>query len=373
MSIDLLLRIERARSNAGVLAPIASRDELRARLQNIENEVSSDPSRCFSFDSHGNATLRTLHRTFRAGQFDTPSIAELRARIPKHTTRGMVRLSALSGVDPLTDIGMLQATAGPGSLFQVASQFNCLESPGAYLVKVSEYLDDPTQGPRASISAFPGTFLRHYAVPAKDGHRFTQTEKHQVNLLSDAFDKKSAEVQSGYLTTSQIADLAGLVSSLTKNFEKIKVGLHDHVQVVYGYNWGGPSPEGQEISQVFTSTLALGGYSSAPQTEALTEVSRHLLRAAYLGTLLSALSLRKQLVVLTLIGGGVFGNPLPLIWESILWAQKEAEAIAPYELEVLVNVRQFSEALPRETVYQDVISRRGVLLEVDGGKITLTR
>ena len=32
-----------------------------------------------------------------------------------------------------TDIGSLQATAGPGMLFQVASQFNCLEAPGPFV------------------------------------------------------------------------------------------------------------------------------------------------------------------------------------------------------------------------------------------------
>src|SRR3989442_929187 len=77
-----------------------------------------------------------------------------------------------------------QAPAPPGSLFQVASQFNCLESPGEFVVPVAEYFNDPTQGPRASISAFPGTLVRHYAAPAPDGSRFVQTnDGPQLNLL----------------------------------------------------------------------------------------------------------------------------------------------------------------------------------------------
>jgi hypothetical protein len=66
-------------------------------------------------------------------------------------------------MSPATDIGSLQATAGAGTLFPAASQFNCLESPGPYVVDVADYFHDQTQGPRASISAFPGTLPRHYA------------------------------------------------------------------------------------------------------------------------------------------------------------------------------------------------------------------
>src|SRR5450759_5464986 len=75
------------------------------------------------------------------------------------------------------------------------------------------------------------------------------------------------------------------------------------------------------IAQVFTSTLAAGGYGQegaiAGQAEAL---CRQLLRAAYVGTLLAAVDLGKERVVLTMIGGGVFGNPHELIVDSIVWA-----------------------------------------------------
>ena len=86
----------------------------------------------------------------------------------------MVRFFVLDGASPVTDIGALQATAPAGSLFQVASQFNCLEAPDARITRVADYIHDPTQGPRASISAFPGTFIRHYAAPTAEGARFVQ-------------------------------------------------------------------------------------------------------------------------------------------------------------------------------------------------------
>src|SRR5207302_917673 len=102
----------------------------------------------------------------------------------------------------------LMATAGQGKAdlvetaelaVRAAAQFNCLESPGPFITPVAHYFHDYTQGPRASISAFPGTLLRHYAAPGAYGKRFVQTETEQLNLLADVFGPEVAVVQSGYL------------------------------------------------------------------------------------------------------------------------------------------------------------------------------
>jgi len=119
------------------------------------------------------------------------------------TSSARARLWVLDGTHPLTDIGSLQAWAPAGSLFQVASQFNCLESPGPYLMEVADYFLDPTQGPRASISAFPGTLLRQYCVPDGLGGHFVQgSEGRQINVLSHSVRDGAAAVQSGYLSNS---------------------------------------------------------------------------------------------------------------------------------------------------------------------------
>ncbi len=55
------------------------------------------------------------------------------------------------------------------------------------MTPVARYFSDPTQGPRAAISAFPATLLRHYAAPGADGARFVQaTDGPQIDLLGDA-------------------------------------------------------------------------------------------------------------------------------------------------------------------------------------------
>lgn len=221
-----------------------------------------------------------------------------------------------------------------------ASQFNCLESPGPYITPVVQYFRDNTQGPRASISAFPGTLLRHYCAPAIHGKRFVQTEKKQVNLLADVFGSEVAHVQSGYLMASNVRNPAAFFTALTDRFESIRVGVHEGVQVVLGYDFEGSvkDSENRRIAQVFTSTVAGGGYGGTGlNKEGFEGACRQLLRAAYLGTLLAAASLGQRRAVLTLIGGGVFGNPIPLIWDVIRWAAAETAPLLSKDLDVIVT------------------------------------
>src|SRR5262245_40968389 len=327
---------------------------------------AAPPGTAFSFGADGLATLEVEGHTWQAGRFETPSIAELRERAKSAgAPGGRLRLWVLDGAAPATDVGGLQATAPPGSLFQAASQFNCLESPGPFVTPVAEYFHDYTQGPRASISAFPGTLLRHYAAPGAGGKRFVQTETKQLNLLADVFGPEVAVVQSGYLLAHNVRDPAALVAALTTRFESICVGVHEGVQVVLGYDFEGSvdDSEHRRIAQVFTSTVAGGGYGGAGMGRAEFEgACRQLLRAAYLGTLLAAATLGQRRAVLTLIGGGVFGNPVPHIWDAVLWAVAEAELLLPGDLDVIVNGRNLGGQVPRESILDAVRQRGGALL-----------
>lgn len=316
--------------------PVLSQQQVAALLREVEQAVAADPAGCFGDDERGSARLRVGQRSWAAGRFETPSIAELRQRTRGLAGQGPIALSVLRGCSPSADIGALQAACQPGILFQVASQFNALEAPSARLVPVCDYVYDPTQGPRASVSAFPGTFLRHYRAPSPTGP-FVQRDGACLNLLQDALSTTTAAVRSGYLASASITDAGTLARELDERFEQIRVGVHEGVEVALGGNWGGavPSPA-PRIAQVFTSTLALGGYSSGAAS--LRASCRPLLRAAYLGTLLAACALRQKAVVLTLIGGGVFGNPHEEIARAIRWALAEADGCAPAGLHVTLNL-----------------------------------
>lgn len=361
---------------AAVEASARAKD--RRQVARAEAAVRADPQTAFGFDATGNATLHAGTTSLAAGHFATPSIAELRSRAAQahtSTTSGRVRLWILDGASPATDIGSLQAGAPPGTLFQVASQFNCLEAPGAQIVPVADYFGDPTQGPRASISAYSGTLLRHYAAPDGHGGRFVQTsDGPQINLLDAVCAPGVATVRSGYLTARNIADRATFIAALERDFESLRVGVHDDLPVLLGYNWDGAVAGEPRIGQVFTSTFAGGGYSGVrPDDPRYLPICTALLRAAYLGTLLAAAVLGRHHVVLTLIGGGVFGNLIPLIWEAIRWAASEVEPLLGNDMNVIVNGRNLGEHLRIADLMPAVRASGGAALVFGGPEAKIVR
>jgi hypothetical protein len=355
----------------------------RSLVARVEDEVRADPAARIRFDDAGHATLAAAGRTFRAGLFETPRLGELRRRAAEARRRAgdpeaTLRLFVLDGASPATDIGALQATAPPGSLFQVASQFNCLEAPGPFVVDVAEYLHDPTQGPRACVSAFPGVLLRHYAAPAGGSpvaSRFVQrTEGPQINLLEEMCDAGGAVVRSGYLMTDDIARPAALAKALEERFDDLHAGVHDGVEVVLGHDWDGPVPGAPStlIAQVLCSTVAAGGYSRLDGVDpAMGAIVRQLQRAAHLGTLLAAAALGKSYAVMTLVGGGVFGNPVPVIWASILWALTEVRPLLHRDLSVVVNGHSLGRHVSPRALEEAAATRGGALVVFDRRSVSV--
>lgn len=334
----------------------------RRLVQEAEKSVRLDPDGSFTFDSTNLARLNVNGFSWQAGRFEVRSIASLKKLIKSRGAQvGKLSLVVLDGAGPVTDIGALQATARD-CLFQVASQFNCLESPGPYVTNVANYFFDPTQGPRASISAFPATLLRHYRAPGEKGQLFVQqTDGQQIDLLVDACG--SHVLHNGYFSGAGLTDPATTVAALESQFEQIGVGVHSEAQVVLGYNWDGSVDDSQErtISQVFTSTVAGGEYGGEQNLvgDLFVRASRQLLRASYLGTLLTAISLGHKRVLLTLIGGGAFQNPIDLIWDSINWALDEVQPFLCGDLEVIVNGRNLSDLISLDKVILPATSSRG--------------
>lgn len=350
----------------------------RGQVARAEAVVSADPQAAFRFEADGSARLSEAAGGWPAGRFEPMALGALRRRALTERAAagggGRLRLWVLDGASPLTDIGSLQAHAGPGTLFQVASQFNGLESPGPFVTPVAHYLSDPTQGPRASIGAYPGALLRHYAAPDGAGGRFTQsTAGRQLNFLEALCAPGVAEVRSGYLTSDGVHDRAAFIAALDRGFEDIRVGVHDDLPVLLGYDWDGAVPPGApRIAQVFTSTFAGGGYSASSEAEQR-PICTLLLRAAYLGTLLATAVLQRSKVVLTMIGGGVFGNPVPLIWESIQWAIREVQPCLARDMDVVLNARQLRQHLALKEVLPVVRATGGLMLELGGAEPRLWR
>ena len=350
-----------------------SRVDGRELVQRAESAVRADPQTAFDFDSSGLATLTVDGASWCAGRFCTPSIRDLRERVS--ADRGTARLWVFDGVSAATDIGALQATAGGRPLFQVASQFNCLEAPAPTIVPVANYFSDNTQGPRVSISAFPATLQRHYAAPDREGGRFVQEAAGpQIDLLADVFAPDLSPVRSGYLSDDGGLGGKEVVRALGERFEHIRLGIHDEAAVVLGYDWYEEvsDPERRRIAQFFTSTVAGGSYGGEKALGAsFAPACRQLLRGAYLGTLLAAISHDRSPVVLTLIGGGAFRNRLELIWESITWAFDEVRLQAGAMLDVIVNTYDNLRHEPqREMVLSSVRQREGTVLRFDSNGLS---
>jgi len=119
---------------------------------------------------------------------------------------------------------------------------------------------------------------------------------------------------------------------------------------------------------VFTSTVAGGGYGAHSNLgdTVFDRVARQLLRAAYLGTLLASALLKKDWVVLTLIGGGAFQNPPRLIWDSIIWALNRVAPILRQDMHVVLNARNLPHSLDFESkVLPEVQQRAGRVCFLD--------
>ncbi|MBM75446.1 MAG: hypothetical protein CMK59_08585 [Proteobacteria bacterium] len=231
---------------------------------------------------------------------------------------------------PLVDVAHLQSVAKPRSLFQVASNFNCAEVASVLTdVESGQFVSrnalDVTQGPAASASAAISLVTRIHAPFYDEGivsDFWGQGEHRQVELLGDPMLAEHFPVTNGKLIFDGSEPL---------EFEPdesllggVGVGLHCNAPAYFGRRVGDymicsdPVPV---IDQVFVATLNW----NAPHAHAqyMESKNRFLLQAAYEGTYLAAVKQRSKHLVLTLVGGGSFSNPLQWIAQSIAQAHKK--------------------------------------------------
>lgn len=264
--------------------------------------------------------LATIPQTIKLGHFSTPSLEELTIQASKTIEKDWPMFEIWNRAPNTWDNSFFDTSALQFKLvskkpvmFQVASNFDCQEESlksafrpstlysGFYLTNLME---DLTQGPSAAAGAGAGAVLRwaiNYYQP--------------INLLENTILKPVG----GKLTK--------LDCQHEFSIDKLKVGLHAEVEA----NFDRSSNEGdcflvkpgRIIDQVFVSTLALKSKEDYPSEVKL------FLQTAYQGTYLAAIKQKSRVLVLTLIGGGEFKNPLQSIYEAmaeahILWARKSS-------------------------------------------------
>lgn len=278
---------------------------------------------------------------WRAGRFECPTVADLRQRVAeqRNLEQEHIPITVVDGVD----IGRLQASlkTEDRALVQVASNFNALEVPSRGVPPdsgglVTGYATDSTQGPAASFGVPGASLLRaHYAFhsDAAPSSAWGQTTERQVELLRDVREEYGRCVNGkttlrrgsgGALREDGAAPVSALLS------DRIRVCWHTDAEVVFDR---GPSrvtlvllPEGQRplVDQVLSASVNLNDALNAPRSEEERESTRVLvaaaLSAAYEGAYLAAALRGNRLLLLTLVGGGVFGNDEAAILDAIAQA-----------------------------------------------------
>ena len=262
-------------------------------------------------------------KKFTFGKLEIPTLEELRNQNPQiNNYNGKIRVSEI-----VADVKNLHnLPENENALFQVASQFNLLEMINPNITPemgIDRYEFDRTQGPICAMSCGAGTIYRNYFVEING--QIGQTEEHQIDcleLIGNELDNENLnlwKMKNGYALLSQngLLTINKKIAQLNNNERerlkgKLKVGIQWQTDVTI-------SEVKQKVSQIYCSALPVG-YS---QIESFywEYFARIILEALYEATLYAGmLNMEKNnsdLVYLTLVGGGVFGNEEYWILESM--------------------------------------------------------
>lgn len=257
-----------------------------------------------------------------AGRFELVTLAELRARPSAALKRGRTTSRPVVG-----DARALHADpAFRGATFQVASQFNVLEMPAPSVTPehgVSGYAHDHTQGPACAMAAGAATIWRNYFAPVPGnpaGHG--QTARHQLDGLRPLGDTLAAALgcdvsalwtmRNGYALCTE-PGLAAIAQHLRGLTEEALDGLRSQLAVGVQRDADVTDlPVGQRhrVTQVFCSALPVA-YTPLRQAD-WQPLAQLVLEATYEATFLAAMETCAQTgpkpLLLTRVGGGVFGN-----------------------------------------------------------------
>ena len=310
-------------------------------------------------------------RRFQIGSFTTPSLEALHERLnnlveqsnhksaTNSVTENIASGSATS--DNIGDIGLNckgKESSGlkfqhltedvkklhidpknVGAVFQVASQFNCLEMPNYHTTPddgITDYENDRTQGPICAMSCSAGTVYRNYFI---NSYGQGGLEGKQIDCLEDMgaelgnTNDKYWIMQNGYALPSKLDSMKILKTKIdcggmmARNaMYKLKVGVQWDTEVVNLKNK--PNKDSHCVTQVFCSALPIS-YTTT-KTKDFESFARLVLDSTYQSTFavaaIKAFETNQRVnVYLTKIGGGAFGNQSQWIVDAIRKSIKKYE------------------------------------------------
>ena len=274
-------------------------------------------------------------------------------------TLTFAHITAPAGVQALH-----RTEANEGAVFQVASQFNCLEMISRTTTPsdgITIYIDDPTQGPACAMACPAGTVYRNYFVKhdttgVNINGLFEGQETNQINNLAGVDTilnntaKKYWKMENGYV----IPDSLGSIEKLKKDItaltteqvtaveNELRVGIHWATSVVPSNTY--------DVCQVYASAVPCAYPKGQPLPDHMPLIdiwepfASLVLRAAYEATLAVATHLSflrsagnttatRVKCYLTLLGGGAFGNKAKWIRDAINSALNK---FSKYPLDVIL-------------------------------------
>jgi hypothetical protein len=269
------------------------------------------------------------NKRYHFGKLEIATLADLRQN--NHLLEGYNDAIEISEI--VADAQILHCQPeNANALFQVASQFNLLEMISPNIIPeqgIDRYENDHTQGPVCAIACGAGTLFRNYF--AETNGQIGQTEHNQINcldLIAKELDNERLDLwkmRNGYAMISE----RGL---LTINKNIAQLSAHDREdlkgKLKTGIQWNTEvtlAATKQRVSQIFCSALPV----AYCQTEPIywESFARVILEALYESTLyagmLNMIEHQSNIVYLTLVGGGAFGNEEYWIIESMQKAFKK--------------------------------------------------
>ena len=312
--------------------------------------------------------------SYGVGKLGLPSLRELREQI-ETTGRGAggrLSVSVLRG-----DARALHRQCEfQGALFQVASQFNLLEMTGPNVTPeqgVTRYEHDQTQGPACAIAAGAATIYRNYFVPFGDAFgqtgdpadRHAGRRRRRIERCPRQAGPVLWEMRNGYALCSRsgLEAIAAYLATLPAEDRdalgaKLRIGLHRDVEVTDATAVPAPC---HFASLLFRAAGRLrrpdpGRIFGSPSPASFSRrpMRRRCWRAP--ATALGA----SETVLLTLVGGGVFGNREAWILDAIRRALRRVAEFA-------LDVRIVSYAEPSRA--SSIWSPNSIRLERDAGAL----
>ena len=290
----------------------------------------------------------TNGQEYSVGNFQCPTVAQLRSQAKSIGKKGTVKVNHVAYGDVFNVHSMPEYR---GALFQAASQFNCLEFPHSDRTPelgVTKYYQDYTQGPACAVAAGPAAVFRNYFVCVNG--ETGQTSLNQVNNM-DEVEKLLNNVEHGYFlvrngyTNSSDEALQRLNERLfeIEKDEKerellvdaFKIGLHWNVEVPFTSRFKKvPTSESKQfVSQAYCSAISCAYSNASPRL--WEPLARLVLEGVYEATLwaavINSVNHGNNKVLLTKVGGGVFGNMESWIIDAIARA---IEAVSGYDIDV---------------------------------------